>query len=648
MDIHDIKKKGGTLLFSYNKISFSYKKQKNKVENDIILSKNVGGNYMSKLQEMRYKEVKPEETVARLKKILEENNIEVEEQWREKSSAGTYSLRLCIKGTNIGQNGKGMTKEFAAASAYSEFFERYQNGILKFRIEKPTKEIPFMAAPDEKNMNAEELEKEDNAFFNNIIARNNIANATDNEKVKLLQKILNETSNIIEPEKEHLVLPYYSVKSKKMVHIPYKLNSYLYDTNGMCAGNSPEEALIEGLSEILERYVALKIFKEKVTLPEIPNSYLEKYPKVKKMMDKFANDEEYIFKLIDCTFGGKYPVAGLYIIQKNTGKFGFKLGAHPDYGIAMERCFTEAAQGRDIYEYSQTCMFDFDDEKVDKNSNMIDFLFSDLSTMPYQLIGEKPKYDFTSIEDISELNNKQILKRLVNSIINDGFDILIRDVSVFGFPSYSIIIPGMSEVTFDPDASRFNKFSTMQKLLMDFNNINLSNIDEVTKIMETIVKEVGYEKISILLSLRNMEVLPCEKIGMGAKYFLAICYIMNEEYKKASEILEDLTFFIENLGENDVEKIMVKAVYYYAAAMEKLKNHDKAMHYINLLFDDNITVCINESFKDREKILINHYGISEEDYVDNDDDFYLPYIKTLRLKQRDNVIDQLKNKEIFC
>ena len=40
MDIHDIKKKGGTLLFSYNKISLSYKKQKNKVENDIIV-KNV-------------------------------------------------------------------------------------------------------------------------------------------------------------------------------------------------------------------------------------------------------------------------------------------------------------------------------------------------------------------------------------------------------------------------------------------------------------------------------------------------------------------------------------------------------------------------------------------------------------------------------
>ena len=67
--------------------------------------------------------------------------LEVEENWKKKSSVNTYSLRLCIKGTNIGQNGKGMTKEFALASAYAEFLERYQNGILVFRQEKPTEEI---------------------------------------------------------------------------------------------------------------------------------------------------------------------------------------------------------------------------------------------------------------------------------------------------------------------------------------------------------------------------------------------------------------------------------------------------------------------------------------------------------------------------
>ena len=99
---------------------------------------------MSNLQQMRYKETSPENTVKRIKEILKKNKVEVEENWTKKSSVGTYSLRLCVKGTNIGQNGKGMTKEFALASAYAEFLERYQNGMLVFRTEKPNEEFPFL------------------------------------------------------------------------------------------------------------------------------------------------------------------------------------------------------------------------------------------------------------------------------------------------------------------------------------------------------------------------------------------------------------------------------------------------------------------------------------------------------------------------
>ena len=105
---------------------------------------------MSELQNRRYKEVTPEETVKKLKGLLEKLGIEVEEKWSDESSVGTYSLRVCIKGTDIGQNGKGMTKEFAMASGYAEFFERMQNGIFRFRMEKPTPEIPFINSPDEK------------------------------------------------------------------------------------------------------------------------------------------------------------------------------------------------------------------------------------------------------------------------------------------------------------------------------------------------------------------------------------------------------------------------------------------------------------------------------------------------------------------
>ena len=607
---------------------------------------------MSELQNRRYKEVTPEETVKKLKGLLEKLGIEVVEKWSNESSVGTYSLRVCIKGTDIGQNGKGMTKEFAMASGYAEFFERMQNGMFRFRMEKPTTEIPFVNAPDEKHLtvkealNIDETGKIKNSFFENIVKQNGKENSIAEEQAQFIKKILNEKSNLVEKE-EYNYLPYYSVKNKDLEYVPDRLFSYLFDTNGMCAGNSKEEALIEGLSEILERYVGVKIFKEKVTLPEIPDTYIEKFPKVKKMVDKLKQSTEYYFRLVDCSFGGKYPVAGLYIIEKNTGKFGFKMGAHPDYGIAMERCFTEAAQGRDIYEYAETCLFDFYSGEDSKNRNLSEFIFSDLTAVPFQVIGEKSDFEFTEMPDVSELDNKTLLKKLVGIILEEGKDILVRDVSTLGFPAFSIAIPGMSEISFDPDATYFNLFVTMQRLLKDFGNITLENVKEVIKIMEVIVNQIGYEKLSILVSLKDTSVLPCEQIGEGAKYFLAICYMMDKQYNKAAKMLEDLSFLADNIMENPIERIMLKAVYYYASAMDKLQEHEKAIYYINILFDEEIANCIDISFKDRKNILVNHYGVTQDDYVDNDDSFYMPFMKMIREAQRDNIINQEENKEIF-
>lgn len=51
-------------------------------------------------------------------------------------------------------------------------------------------------------------------------------------------------------------------------------------------------------------------------------SYIEKFPKVKKMVDKLKENTEYYFRLVDCSFGGKYPVAGLYILEKTQENLG--------------------------------------------------------------------------------------------------------------------------------------------------------------------------------------------------------------------------------------------------------------------------------------------------------------------------------------
>lgn len=598
---------------------------------------------MSELQERRYKEVLPEKTVEKLKGLLKQLGIEVEEKWIDASSVGTYSLRVCVKGTNIGQNGKGMTKEFAMASGYAEFFERFQNGMFRFRLEKPTKELPFTYAPDERTLSVEELMNKENSFLDNIVEANGHGKDTKEEQIKYIKHVLNQDTILVEKE-DYLSLPYYSVKNSNITYVPERLFSYTCNSNGMCAGNSKEEALIEGLSEIFERYAGIEIFKRKLTLPEIPESYIDKFPKVKQMVEKLKKNEKYYFRLVDCSFGGKYPVAGLYIIDKNTGKFGFKLGAHPDYGIAMERCFTEASQGRDIYEYAETCLFDFYDGEDSKNRSFTEFIYGDFSAVPYQILGKKLDYEFTEMPDVSNLDNKEILRRMVKTILDEGKDILIRNVTSLGFPAFRIIVPGMSEISFDPTAKYFNIFATLQQLFSDFRKITKDNIKEVIKLMEIVVNEIGYTQLALSLSLKEDVLLPCASIGSEGKYLLGILYIMDGQYDKAAKMLEDLNFLVENISKNQAENIMVKAVYYYASAMDKLKSHEEAMYYIKLLFDENIAKCIDESFKDRDNILQNHYGITQEDYVDNNDSYYLPFMETLRKAQKENVVDQMTNK----
>ena len=601
---------------------------------------------MSELQERRYKELKPEDTVKKIKNILNELGIDVEEKWTDKSSVNTYSLRICIKGSDVGQNGKGMTKEFAMASGYAEFLERLQNGLFRFRMEKPTKELPFINVPDEKYFTIDEFLLKNNSFLENILEQNGKSNKTEKEQKEFLRKILN-ADYMDKNNKTYTYIPYYSVKNKEIQYIPDKLFSYLYDTNGMCAGNSKEEALIEGLSEILERYAAMKIYKERICLPEIPDEYIKKFPKVERMKQILDKNDKYFYRLVDCSFGGKYPVAGLYLIEKNTGKFGFKMGAHPDYGIAMERCFTEAAQGVDIFEYAESNIFDFYEGEERDEKSLTDFIFTSLSSVPYEVIGDTPSYEFVEMPDVSNLNNKEILKRLVESILKEGRDILVRDVNVLGFPAFSIAIPGMSEVSFDEKATHFDVFMKMQEYLKDLKQISTKNIKEIIDMMEIIVNKLGYGKLSILINVNDLSMIPCEGIGLGAKYFLGICYIMNKDYHKAAKVLEDLNFMADSLIDNQIEKIVVKASYYYASAMDKLGTHEKAMEYINMLFEEDIASYVDSSFKDIDNIIYNHYRIDKEDYVDNDDDYYLPFMQKMREKQKENCINQIENEKLF-
>lgn len=89
-----------------------------------------------------YKNVEPTETIKRIRKLLDDNDIFVIENGHRKDPVtNVCSCRIILgddglRELNIGSNGKGMTTKYALASAYAEFMERLQNGALLWKVEK--------------------------------------------------------------------------------------------------------------------------------------------------------------------------------------------------------------------------------------------------------------------------------------------------------------------------------------------------------------------------------------------------------------------------------------------------------------------------------------------------------------------------------
>ncbi|MDJ0306423.1 YcaO-like family protein [Dehalobacter sp.] len=50
------------------------------------------------------------------------------------------------------------------------------------------------------------------------------------------------------PPSDFITVPFCNLNSGKLSYIPMKMLSKMYMSNGMCAGNTPEEALVQGLS----------------------------------------------------------------------------------------------------------------------------------------------------------------------------------------------------------------------------------------------------------------------------------------------------------------------------------------------------------------------------------------------------------------
>jgi len=554
----------------------------------------------------KYKDCLPEETISRIQQIFRTINLEVTELWQNESSLHTFALRLVINGTNIGTNGKGITKEYARASAYAEFLERLQNNLLSWNtIDAKKCGCNFRFAPDEKIVSLEEL----------LAAPMDPFRAFYEDKFELTAKTEEEKKNAIYRlhridfiryglEREFITLPFKSLRTEEIKYLPLSIYRKVYGSNGMCAGNSKYEALVEGLSEIMERWIQKRIITEKPVLPDVPISYLQRYEDLYQIFYSIKENKDYTCFLKDCSFGEGWPVAGLVIIKKNTGRYGIKLGCHPDYAIAIERAFTESSQGQDVYEYSDRSWLDLTNQSLEKTFNISNSYKIGLAQYPYQLFEEKTSWEFKECTDITELDNEQIFTLYTNKMIDKGYDVLIRDVSWLGFPSYHIIIPGFSEMT-EISKTWYKALNTklyVTELLKEPENIQKEQIPVIRSSFQYFSGSIMDNELSSYVPQYDLSLFPYEKYHKGGNYMMALCYYMEGDYKSAKKQFQ---YLYRCCNPNASEASQALLLMYLCEAMDTYQNIEVSAKYLNIFFDREKVETVVRSLKNQTKVLPN-------------------------------------------
>ena len=592
------------------------------------------------LQKNHFKERTPQETVRFLKQKLDELGIKVKEDWLPASEVNSYSLRITVEGTDIGSNGKGISKEYAQASAYAEFFERIQNDLLfnTYVSSNPSGEVkdtendPNIES-DAKILTAEQIVEENNAFTSFFFKDRGMEKSTKEEKISKFKELNRFEYLLYGKENYYICLPFYDYTARKVVYLPKFAYGRYYGSNGMAAGNAPAEALVQGMSEIIERVVQKKLFDEKPSFPDIPDEYLKKFPYIYEMYQKLKENKDVTVNLKDCSFNGVYPVAGLFVREKNTGNYGIKLGCHPDFTLAMERTFTEAAQGNNIKEYCDRSVLDFNNVGVNDSTNIGNSFKTGLAQYPYELFNKENNYDFSPVVDVENKTNEDLLKQLVGNLEKRGYHILIRDVSYLDFPSYHIIVPGLSELRpgKDIDLRAANTRDYVTKLLTKPSSINKKNAQYLLATFGYFSKSTLSNRLCSYYPEIDNLVLPGEKFNSDIAYLSCMCEIILEDYKSAQKYMNTVlrNAIDAKIPLEDAKKLYV--IKYYIDGFTKLNSHDKTMKYLKGWFDDELLDYVNDLFSDPTRVIVKQYP-SFDDWVNNDN--FKHQVEILNLKKK--------------
>ncbi|MCI5149465.1 MAG: tetratricopeptide repeat protein, partial [Candidatus Electrothrix sp. MAN1_4] len=167
----------------------------------------------------------------------------------------------------------------------------------------------------------------------------------------LLQSVHDEERNPKELEQLLTDLPLRwtwarNITQDKDVLVPFSWFYAINEFNGPCAGNTIEEAVLQGISEVIERHVCALVTHEKTRTPTIdPNSVTD--PVARALIDKFEKNGIKL-QLNDFSLDTGIPTVAALAWDPETfpekSELVYTAGTTPGANKALIRALTEVAQ----------------------------------------------------------------------------------------------------------------------------------------------------------------------------------------------------------------------------------------------------------------------------------------------------------------
>jgi len=407
-----------------------------------------------------------ESTIDTMLAKLEALDIHIEEASWLNPVPNVYSVHIRDKECGLMfTNGKGASRKACLASALGEYFERLSCNYFfaDFYLGEDFCKGEFVHYPNERW-----FEIEGDAMPADLMDET-LWNYYDPNKELKPQQIFDTNSGT--GERGICAVPYQRQRDGKDIWLPINIIGNLYVSNGMSAGNTMYEARVQSLSEVFERYVKNKIIAEGICLPDVPQSVIDRFPKIKAAIEKLES-HGYHLKVADASLGGKYPVMSVTLINPKDGSVFASFGGHPCFEVALERTVTELLQGRGLDQLDGFQPPSFDLDEVADHHNLETHFIDSSGLISYDFFKNKPDYEFSDWDHNSTTEKEfDYCCKIIHEM---DFDIYISDYEHLNVYACRIIVPGMSDIYPVDDMvwSNNNEGALFRKDILSLKNIN--------------------------------------------------------------------------------------------------------------------------------------------------------------------------------